>query len=95
MFSAASAASSGSISTSVTVDLRDAHGQRQPGGADAGAEIDHPVARLRAGRRRQQDRVMADAMAALRLAQPQPAAEHRVVGDVVRLGPARHRGRSS
>ena len=80
IFSAASAASSGSISTSVTSTSGDAHRQRQAGRADARAEIDRLVAGPRAGRRRQQDRVVADAVAAPLLRQPQPAAEHGVVG---------------
>ena len=61
----------------------DAPRQRQSGGADAGAEIDRVIAGARGGRRREQDGVMADAMAAQRLAQHQPAAED---GVLARLG---------
>ena len=90
IFSAAMPTSSGSISTSVTSTSGTAHRQRQPRRADARAELDHPIARPRGGRRRQQDGVVADAVAALLLREPQPAAEHRVVGGL-RLRPARPR----
>ena len=62
------------------VDLRTAHRQRQTRRANARAEIDHAVAGTRVGRRRKQDGVVADAVAALLLREPQPAAEHRIVG---------------
>ena len=79
-FSCASAASPASISTSVTLGAVDARRQRKPGRADAGAEIDDLVAGARRTCRRQQDRVVAEAMSARRLQQPQPAAEHGVLG---------------
>ncbi len=55
--------------------------QREAGGAYAGAEFDHMVAVLAAACRRQQDRVMADAMAPERLPQDEPAAQYRIVGE--------------
>ena len=60
--------------------IRHAPCQRQPCPADAGAEVDRVFAGPAAGRRRQQNGVMADAVAAFGLQQPQPAAEHGVVG---------------
>ena len=57
------------------IDPGDALGHRQAGGADAGAEIDHAIARTRRRRRRQQHGVMAGAVAGFRLPQPQLAAE--------------------
>ena len=58
--------------------------QRQARRADARAKIDNTVTRLRRGRRSQQDRVMADPVTGFLLRQPQPAAEHGVVGVFVR-----------
>ena len=72
--------SAGSISTSVTVSAGDTLRQRKPGGADARRRTRPPGRRPRAGRGRQQDRIVADAVAAPRLAQAEPAAEHGVVG---------------
>ena len=71
-------------------DARDPARQRQARAADTGAEIDRMVAGLRDGRRREQDGVVADAMAAQRLTQHQPAAEDRILA---RLAVLRgHRG---
>jgi hypothetical protein len=61
-----------------------AAGYREPGGADAGAEFDRTLAVAAAGCRRQQDGVVADAMAAARLAQLEAAAEHGVERRVAR-----------
>ena len=62
--------------------------QREARRADAGAEFDRDLAGPRVGRGREQDRVMAEAMAAPRLAQHEPPAEHGVLGgvDVSRIG---------
>ena len=52
--------------------------QRQSRGADAGAEVDRVLAGAGRGRRGEQNRVMADAVAAQRLAQRERSAEDRV-----------------
>jgi hypothetical protein len=53
----------------------DAPSERQSYRANTGTEIDGVVACARRGRRCEQDGVMADAMAAARLSQDEPAAE--------------------
>lgn len=63
-------------------DPSDATRQRQPGRADAGAEIDHAVACVGLGRRRQQYGVVPGAMAAPLLLQLQLPAEKGVLGDI-------------
>ncbi len=71
----------------IDLDQRDfdaghAHRERQPGGANARAEVNRAVAGARGGRSRQQDGIVADAMAAPLLLEPQPAAEHGIVGQL-------------
>ncbi|MGY4411464.1 hypothetical protein ACVWW4_003200 [Bradyrhizobium sp. LB7.1] len=63
-------------------DTGHAPGQRQPGCADAGAEIDHAVARLGLRRRREQNGVVPGAMAGPLLLQSQLPAEKGVFGEV-------------
>ena len=57
---------------------------------NAGAEFDHAIARPRSGGSRQQNSIVADAMAALLLNEAQTAAKHHIVGGF-RLRPARQR----
>ena len=92
-FSRASAARRASISTSVTRTPGHPRRQREAGGTDPGAEVDDAVAGARRRRRREQDGVVAEAVAAARLEQAQPAAERRIVGECSRPQPAS--GRSS
>ena len=80
----------GSISTSVTRAVLDALRERQPGRTHARPEIHDPFARARRARRRQQDGVMADTVAASGLLEQQPAAEHGIRCDSQRAS-----GRSS
>ena len=74
------AASSGSISTSVTSTSGTRTASASPAApTPAPNSTTRSPARAR-GRGRQQDRVVADAVAALLLLQPQPAAQHGIVG---------------
>jgi hypothetical protein len=57
---------------------------RESSGANAGAELDRALTVAAAGCRRQQDGVVADAMAAARLAQLEAAAEHGVERRIIR-----------
>ncbi len=66
-------------------DLADAHRERQPGCTHAGAEIDNAVAAPRTGSRSQQDRIVPEPVTASFLRQPQPPAEHRIVGTFIRV----------
>src|SRR5579883_839937 len=53
----------------------DAVRERKPGSTDAGAKLDRALAAMRGDCGGQQDRIMAEAMAAPRLTQHEPAAE--------------------
>ena len=61
------------------IEAFDAAREREPRGPDAGAKFDGAFAGARRHRGRQKDRVMAEAMAAPRLAQHEPAAEDSVL----------------
>ena len=63
--------------------------QREAGGADAGAEVDRMFAGAARGSGGKQDRIVADAMAGERLAQPQAAAENRVFAGFENISPHR------
>ena len=62
----------------------DASRHGKSGGADAGAEFNHAIARTRRRRGRQQHGVMAGAVAGPRLAQQQLSAEKCILGEFVR-----------
>jgi hypothetical protein len=79
------------------LDLDQGHGeagdatrQRQSRGADPGAEIDRVLAGAGRGRRREQNGVMADAVAAQRLAQRERSAEDRVLAHPGAFSAHRH-----
>ena len=65
-------------------DIDSRHPQRQAegGGANSGAQLQHPFARPRRHRRRQQHRIHRHPVAAPGLRQLQPAAEQAVAGDL-------------
>ncbi len=79
----------------IDLNQRDRHavdtpGQRQPGAADAGAEIDRMIACSGVHRRRQQHGIVSNAVPAQRLTQAQAAAEDGVFAGAVNV--SRHRG---
>ena len=65
------------------LDPGDAPGDREAGGADAGAEFNHAIVRTSRRRGRQQHGVMAGAVARSRLAQAQLPAEKCILGEFV------------
>ena len=63
------------------LDPGDAPGDRETGGADAGAEFNHAITRTRRRRRGQQHGVMAGAVTRSRLTQAQLSAEKCILGE--------------